>query len=195
MKSMVAGLIAVVAIGFAGPAMAQESEQVARALAPVALAQYNRAGSIDCASTGYKMMRCRVPWRDASLVRQLSDSSCVRGRTWGVERGAVWVDQGCAGRFVEAGRGGGGGYGPGPGAGGDWRPGAGWDRSIRVRCASQNYSYNMCQIDTGRGGSVHVEQQISKTRCQRGRTWGFNRAGIWVDGGCEAVFRVDRRWR
>lgn len=198
MKVLYAGLIAVLAVGFATPAFAQQALQVARAVSPLSLAQYrggydrdDRRGddSISCGSSGYKLMRCRVPWRDARLVRQTSDSSCVRDRTWGMDRGGLWVDKGCGGIFVEARR------GDGPGYGGDWRPGPGWDTSIRVRCASQGYKYNMCQIDTGRGSSVRVERQISNTRCEQGRTWGFNRAGIWVDGGCEAVFRVDRRWR
>jgi hypothetical protein len=78
---------------------------------------------------------------------------------------------------------------------GDWRPGPGWDRDIDVRCASEGYTYNMCQVDTGRGSRVRLVQQISKTRCVEGRTWGWNRAGVWVDGGCEAIFTVERRWR
>jgi hypothetical protein len=53
----------------------------------------------------------------------------------------------------------------------------------------------MCQVDTGRGSRVYVSRQISKTSCIEGRTWGWNRAGVWVDGGCEAIFTIDRRWR
>ncbi len=69
--------------------------------------------------------------------------------------------------------------------GGDWRPGAGWDRDIDVRCASQGYGYFMCQVDTGQGSRVNIVKQISDTRCVEGRNWGWNRAGIWVDQGCE----------
>lgn len=196
MKIVFAGLVAVLVAGFAVPAVAQDAAQVARAVSPLSLAQYDNRGrrgddSVDCGSSGYKMTRCAVPWRDARLVRQTSDSACVKGRTWGIDRGGIWVDKGCGGTFVEARRG----DGPGPGDDGGWRPGPGWDAAIRVRCASQGYRYNMCQVDTGRGSSVSVERQISNTRCEQGRTWGFNRAGIWVDGGCEAIFRVDRRWR
>ena len=79
--------------------------------------------------------------------------------------------------------------------GAEWQPGPGWDRDIDVRCASGGYNYNMCQVDTGRGSRVFVARQISKTRCVEGRTWGWNRAGVWVDGGCEAIFTVERRWR
>lgn len=75
-----------------------------------------------------------------------------------------------------------------------WRPGPGWDRDIDVRCASKDFHYHFCQVDTGVGSRVTVVKGISKTYCQEGRNWGWNRAGIWVDGGCEAVFRVTRRW-
>lgn len=75
-----------------------------------------------------------------------------------------------------------------------WRPGPGWDRDIEVRCGSDDYRYKLCQVDTGRGSRVVVAKGISKTYCEEGRNWGWNRAGIWVDGGCEAVFRVTRRW-
>lgn len=198
MKMMFAASVAVLAAGFAGPSVAQDAAVVAQAIAPLSLAQYydnggRRGGdTISCGSPGFKLARCPVPWRDAVLVRQTSDAACVRDRSWGFDRGGIWVDKGCGGVFADARRGAGPDVGNG---GGDWRPGPGWDAAIRVRCASQGYRYNMCQIDTGRGSSVRVERQISDTRCVQGRTWGFNRAGIWVDGGCEAIFRVDRRWR
>jgi hypothetical protein len=76
----------------------------------------------------------------------------------------------------------------------DWQPGNDWNRDIDVRCGSQGYNYNMCQVDTGRGSRVQLVRQVSKTRCEEGRNWGWNRAGIWVDKGCEGVFRVARRW-
>lgn len=146
--------------------------------------------SIECRSTDYRYNRCDTNWRDARLVRQLSGSRCVRGQTWGIDRrGNVWVDRGCAGVFVEA-RGGGGG-----GGGGGWNPGPGWDTDISFVCESRDFRYNMCQVDIGRGGAVRIVRQISGTRCVEGRTWGYNRAGVWVDGGCAAQFVVERRWR
>lgn len=143
--------------------------------------------SIECRSTDYRYNRCDTDWRDARLVRQLSGSRCVRGQTWGIDRrGNVWVDRGCSGVFVEA-RGGGG--------GGGWNPGPGWDTDISFVCESRDFRYNMCQVDIGRGGAVRIVRQISGTRCIEGRTWGYNRAGVWVDGGCAAQFVVERRWR
>lgn len=143
--------------------------------------------SITCESRDYRPGHCRVDWRHAQLVRQLSKTACIEGRTWGMDRSGIWVNDGCAGVFAPARRG-------HHGAGG-WRPGPGWDRSIRLTCKSEDYRYRMCRVDTGRGSAVRIERRISDTRCIEGRNWGWNRAGIWVDHGCAAVFVVDRRWR
>jgi hypothetical protein len=164
--------------------------------ASVALAQDPRYGggagyagsygdAVDCKSNGYNLQRCPVPWRDARLVRQLSDTPCRRGQNWGVDRHGLWVDRGCAGRFVDA-RG---------GQGGGWYPPSGWDRSFQVGCESYNYQYNFCAVDLGRGGRAHLQRQVSNSACVEGRTWGWNRAGIWVTQGCAGVFTIDRRWR
>ncbi|MBN8480957.1 MAG: DUF3011 domain-containing protein [Xanthomonadales bacterium] len=171
-------------------------------LATAADAQPPRPGagpdrdSVRCESKDYRLNRCNVDWRDGRLVRQTSSSRCVRGQNWGVDRRGLWVDRGCGGVFVEAGRGPGGpGPGPGPGGPGGWQPGPGWDGDFRLTCQSNDFRYRMCQIDIGPGGRVRIERQLSETACIEGRTWGFNRAGVWVDRGCAAVFGVDRRWR
>ena len=148
--------------------------------------------SVDCVSRNFSYARCDVPWRDARLVRQLSDTACIRGQNWGIDRGGVWVDRGCGGRFIAAG-----GYhvgSPGHGSGG-WQPGPGWDSRFVVGCASENYGYRFCQVDLGGAGRAYVSRKISGAQCVEGRTWGWNRAGIWVDQGCSAEFTIDRRWR
>jgi hypothetical protein len=148
--------------------------------------------AVDCESRNYSYIRCEVPWRDARLVRQISDTSCIRGRNWGIDRRGIWVDRGCGGRFVEAGRHHGGG---GPDYGGGWRPGPGWDSRFAVRCGSEDYRYNFCAVDLGGAGRAYVSRMFSsKSPCVEGRTWGWNRAGIWVDQGCDAEFTIDRRW-
>jgi hypothetical protein len=161
---------------------------------------WDRDINVRCASNDYRYRMCQVDTgRDSrvSIASQISSTRCIEGRTWGWNRAGIWVDQGCEAVFrVERRWGGGGGPSHGGGhGGGDWRPGADFDRSIQVRCASRDYNYNLCQVDTGRGSDVRIAQQVSKTACIEGRTWGWNRAGIWVDQGCEAVFSVERRWR
>lgn len=53
------------------------------------------------------------------------------------------------------------------------------------------------RIPAARGGVVLVNQ-LSRSGCWEGSTWGWDRGGIWVSGGCRAEFRVlgwDRtRW-
>lgn len=78
--------------------------------APVAQAQGR--DQVRCGSDDGRFTRCQVPWRDAEMIRQESNSPCIRGQTWGVDRGGLWVDRGCRGQFVEMGRGGGGYYPP-----------------------------------------------------------------------------------
>lgn len=166
-------------------------------LAPSAQAQppgYGGGDGVRCESRDYRLNRCNVDWREARLIRQTSSSRCVRGQNWGIDRRGLWVDRGCGGVFAEAGGRPGPG-GPGHGGPGGWSPGPDWDRDFRVTCQSNDFRYRFCQIDIGGGGRVRIERQLSETACIEGRTWGANRAGIWVDRGCAAVFGVDRRWR
>ena len=144
---------------------------------------------VDCRSSNYSFQRCPVPWRDARMVRQLSDTQCVRGMNWGIDRSGIWVDRGCAARFVASGRGrhDRDDYG--------WQPPSGWDQRFQVRCDSNDYQYNVCAADLGGAGRAYVERQISGSPCIEGQTWGWNRAGVWVVQGCAAVFTIDRRWR
>lgn len=136
---------------------------------------------VNCGSSDNRPASCRVPpgWRGVRLVQQTSRAACIEGRTWGYSRGMIWVNNGCRGNFAAA---------------SGWRPGPGWNRDIQLSCGSPQYRYAFCQVDVGPSGSVVVIRQISDTRCVRGRNWGWNRAGIWVDHGCSARFRVMRRW-
>jgi hypothetical protein len=147
---------------------------------------YGYGDTVECRSRNYNYQSCPVPWRDARLIRQLSDTQCIRGRTWGFDRRGLWVDRGCSGVFADAG------YGSGPGG---WRPGPDWDRRFSVGCASSGYQYQFCAVDLGRGGRAYLDRQTSNSPCVEGSTWGWNRAGIWVDQGCAGVFVIDRRWR
>ncbi|MDV3467385.1 DUF3011 domain-containing protein [Stenotrophomonas sp. C3(2023)] len=52
-----------------------------------------------CESQSHGFNRCPAPDGRIRLRRQLSRAACVEGRDWGVERRAVWVDNGCRASF------------------------------------------------------------------------------------------------
>ncbi|MEO8803351.1 MAG: DUF3011 domain-containing protein [Rudaea sp.] len=147
----------------------------------------DRGQVVDCKSESYRRAYCRVQWRDARLVGQISSTPCRRGQNWGFSRGTIWVDGGCAGRFAEVG----GGY---QGQSG-WNPPSGWNHRFEISCSSHNYEYNFCAADLGRGGHARLRRQTSGSPCVEGRTFGSNRAGVWVVQGCAGIFTIDRRWR
>ena len=63
-----------------------------------------------------------------------------------------------------------------------------------ITCASQDYQRSWCPVYSP--GQVWLDRQYSSGRgsCVEGSTWGRDRRGIWVDGGCRARFRVEDRY-
>ena len=128
-----------------------------------------------CESDDGRHRECRSNSRGrVSLVRQLSQTPCIEGQTWGSNRnGTVWVGQGCRGEFSTGD--GGGGYNPG-GYGGT------------VTCESQDSRYSSCHWDS-RWGRPRLVEELSASSCREGRSWGYDGRGLlWVDRGCRARF-------
>ena len=141
---------------------------------------YGSGSVVRCESDDGRSRRCGADTRGGvSISRQLSRTACVQGRNWGWDNSGIWVSQGCRAEFV-TGRGGG--HGPGHPSG----PGGGYGQT--VRCESRNNRHRRCDVQV-RGG-VELVRQLSDRRCVRGQNWGWDRSGIWVDGGCRAEFRV-----
>jgi len=138
-----------------------------------------QGGTIRCESSDRRQRVCNTNWRGAVLVRQLSDTRCTEGRTWGFRNGSIWVNDGCRGEFAE-GRGGWGGGGGGWG-GGNANP------NYQVTCSSDDQRRHTCNWDRSQGRPVLI-QQLSKTRCEEGRSWGYQGNQLWVDDGCRARF-------
>lgn len=61
-------------------------------------------------------------------------------------------------------------------------------RAETVYCESGDMRRHWCSEGIGR--SVTLIKQKSEARCVRGRSWGVDRQGIWVDRGCRADFEV-----
>ncbi len=57
-----------------------------------------------------------------------------------------------------------------------------------IRCESNQGRERFCSANT-RGG-VYLQSQLSRDGCYQGDTWGYDRDGIWVSGGCRAIFRT-----
>ncbi|HEX4883375.1 MAG TPA: DUF3011 domain-containing protein [Casimicrobiaceae bacterium] len=133
---------------------------------------------INCESRDYQYRFCQTDARvvSASVERQISRTQCVLGRTWGWRGNGIWVNEGCEADFrIQTD------YRPGP-----ERPGPGL-----TLCESHEYRYNFCA--TGPIRSAQLVEQRSQAACVQGRSWGWRNDGIWVDDGCEAVFRVRTR--
>lgn len=127
-----------------------------------------------CESNDGRWRLCAMDTQgNIQMVRQLSDSACIEGRSWGRDQAGVWVDQGCRAEF-RSDR-----YGNGAGVG---QP---------IRCESNDGRFRQCTADV-RGGA-RLLRQLSDAACIEGRTWGVNHAGVWVDEGCRAEFETGYR--
>jgi hypothetical protein len=140
---------------------------------------------IRCESSDGRSRQCAVdPRGGVRLVRQLSRSPCIEGRSWGVDRGGVWVAQGCRAEF-EVGYRGNRGYGWGRN---DDRDGYGTVNARLLRCESNDGRGRRCDVPVYRG--VQLVRQLSRSTCSEGHSWGWDRRGVWVDHGCRAEFSV-----
>jgi hypothetical protein len=144
---------------------------------------HSEGSRIVCASENFRYSVCEANTRGGvRLVNQISRAECVEGRSWGSDRRGIWVDQGCAGEFevsANAAR-------P-PDQGGNW--GGSNQTGSTFLCESRDGRRRYCDVDLGRR-SATVIRNISRVPCEEGDTWGIDRRGLWVDGGCRAEFRI-----
>lgn len=133
---------------------------------------------ITCRSYG-RLTRCAASTRfGVQLSRQISNASCVEGRSWGYDDNGIWVDHGCGAEFVV-----------GSSSRGYHRDENAYRQNIIV-CESINNTRHNCLADTRNG--VELSRQLSKNNCVLNRTWGYDSRGIWVTNGCRAEFVVGR---
>lgn len=152
------------------------SVSAAAAMLPVAVAAQGRYRDavLVCESQHGRLRQCAADIRGrVRLVRQLSRSECIEGRSWGAMRGGVWVSDGCRGEFLTSG----------------WRQDERSTPASRfLRCESIGGRSNHCPANTRRG--VVLVRQLSGNPCIRNQTWGWNGRGVWVAAGCRAEFRT-----
>jgi hypothetical protein len=65
-----------------------------------------------------------------------------------------------------------------------------YDDRVLVRCESQDERTRHCAADIR--GDVRLVNQLSRSNCIEGRTWGWDRQGIWVGDGCRGEFEIDQ---
>jgi len=136
--------------------------------------QSGNGGTVTCSSDDGGRHYCTADTRGGvRMVQQRSGSPCEQGRTWGYDQQGIWVDRGCRADF-------------------ELRRGQGFDQGSgnTITCSSDDGGRHYCSVDT-RGG-VRMVQQRSGSPCEQGRTWGYDRRGIWVDRGCRADFVTGR---
>ena len=167
---------------------------------------------VRCESRDGRTRWCRLETRGGvRLVRQFSDSPCIRGRTWGVRQGSVWVTRGCRGRFAASP------YGDSRYYGYDrhdrdydrdyydrgyydrdrgyydhryddrYGGGYGGGYGSVIRCESRDGRYNFCRA-SGYADRVQIRRVMSDASCRLNYSWGYRNGGVWVDRGCRAEF-------
>ena len=145
------------------------------AAAAPATAQRRVRRVVRCESKGGRTISCPVLLRGAPvrLIRQQSLLPCREGRTWGYGRNEIWVSRGCEGQFEVAAE-----------------DGSGFvDIPRQVTCESKSEMRRECGVSVER--RVTLVRQLSNAACEEGRSWGWDRTGIWVDKGCRAEFSAD----
>ena len=146
------------------------------------------AREVVCTSIDGRYRECAVPFRGRAVVtQQISDASCIEGRTWGQKAGAIWVNRGCRARFgiVRDGM-----------ANRDGRGYNGRDNRTVVCASNRNQPYRECA--TGMRGQVALSRTLNNSSaCVEGRTWGQRSGVVWVRNGCRAQFESVGRpgWR
>ncbi|NOT89953.1 MAG: DUF3011 domain-containing protein [Lysobacter sp.] len=171
------------------------SATVAGLTSAPAQAQWSSGGYGDdlirCESRDGRTERCETYGGSAQLVRQLSSTPCVRGRSWGTDSRGVWVSSGCRAEFrIDSGYGYDNGYGDSYGYGNN---GYGSDYGYgssggAFRCESRDGRTERCN---GYGGRAQFVRQLSNTPCVRGQSWGSDSRGVWVSNGCRALFSTN----
>jgi len=83
---------------------APASLSVAAGLHSVALPAAPQGGNqnfVTCESNNGKRKYCTIgdPRQSVEMVKQISNSPCVRGQSWGNDNQGIWVDRGCRAQF------------------------------------------------------------------------------------------------
>jgi hypothetical protein len=141
--------------------------------------------TIRCESYNDRTNHCSVDTRGGvRLIRRLSETSCAQGRSWGIDRGGIWVSRGCRAEFAVGGSSGT--WGDRDGRDRDNRGDRGdWNRSDRSVRAQAEQVCRRAVRDRVRGsGRTEVDYVSGDRRGNSVVRWRTNRQS--------GVCRVDR---
>jgi ribosomal protein L37AE/L43A len=135
---------------------------------------YGYMRTLTCESIPGHMKRCdAITSNGVQLTRQLSKRSCIENKDWGYDNNGVWVKNGCRAEFALGGN----------------APMTSSSESTLI-CESGNGMNHRCNANTL--GGVMLSRQLSDNACIQGKTWGWDRNGVWVSDGCRAEFILGR---
>ena len=138
-----------------------------------------RSYLLRCESSRNQTSECPVdPSATVTLATQRSGTACTEGQTWGRLGGSIYVARGCRAEFEVT---------PTSRAGSFSRP---TNTTYWITCESRDDRRFHCRI--GNLDVPRLEQQLSRTSCVEGRTWGVADGFLWVDDGCRAEFEISR---
>lgn len=130
--------------------------------------------SIRCEAEGPGRVYCPLDTRHGvELVRQLSESPCIRESDWGQDAAGVWVARGCRAEFHA-------------------RAAQATVTRRMIRCESGRGQIESCAV-TLRGAPVRLLRQMSALPCRRDESWGVGRNQVWVSRGCKGEFEIGER--
>lgn len=58
-----------------------------------------------------------------------------------------------------------------------------------IKCSSDKHRLKTCAVDDTI--NAQLTKKLSKSPCLRGKTWGFDKDGVWVRYGCRGEFQVE----
>ena len=138
-----------------------------------------RSYLLRCESSRNQTSECPVdPSATVTLATQRSGTACTEGQTWGRLGGSIYVARGCRAEFEVT---------PTSRPGSFTRPS---NTTYWITCESRDDRRFFCRI--GNLDTPRLEQQLSRSSCVEGRTWGVADGFLWVDDGCRAEFEVTR---
>jgi hypothetical protein len=135
-----------------------------------------RTAQITCESQNKQYNECHLSGQitNAFIVKRLSTSSCEQNSAWGYDSQMLWVNKGCRAIFEVT-----------LGATDTEKPAETQD----IPCESLDFKYNECHAK-GKIKSAWVISLSSRSECKLSNSFGFANNVLWVNGGCQAVFRV-----